>query len=401
MLILRLQTPHDTEFAYAKLDGNAVAAEWQQANWEQISKINGAQPVTLLIPTADVLLTRTLLVTTNNRHLKQALPYAMEESLVGEVEDQHFVWQTETDGMLAVAVIDRTRLKEWMAFLKQQKLRAKAILPDVFALPTVEGVPTVWLKDGQAWVRTGAYSGFSCPAVSLPLLVDSLFEAEAQERKLQLYTDQPADWQVGFAVIPETQSHLLLQKSLQAGMGLNLLNGYQDESMSNFNRNWRRWKVAAVLAVLCAGVWAGIEGMNIWQTSQQLKAAQQQNLAAFQGTFPEIKGVTVYDVRSRVKSELRRLEGANSSETGKISLLPYLTMVGKVFQQEQGLRITEIRARDGRLSVVFETPDLQAIERIGQGLTTMMGREIGVKSTQAKNVVRGEVTLGAAEGENT
>jgi len=227
-----------------------------------------------------------------------------------------------------------------------------------------------------------------------------LFEEANQERKIQLYTDQTADWQTRFNVTPETQSHVLLQKSLQAGMGLNLLNSYQDESMSNFNRNWRRWKVAAILAFLCAAVWAGIEGMSIWQTSQQLQAAKQQNLVAFQSAFPEIKDVTADDVRSRVKSELRRLEGASSSVSGKISLLPYFTMVGKVFQQEQGLRITEIRARNGRLSVVFETPDLQAIERIGQGLTTMMGREIGVKSTQAKNVVRGEITLGA-EGENT
>lgn len=400
MLILRLQTPQDTEFAYANLGVNAIAGEWRQGTWEQVSKINGGQPITLLIPTADVLLTRTLLITTNNRQLKQALPYALEESLVGEVEDQHFVWQAETGSMLAVAVIDRTRLKEWMQVLKQQKLRAKAILPDIFALPWVENTPTVWLREGQAWVRTGAYSGFSCPAISLPLLVDSLFEEANQERKIQLYTDQTADWQTRFTVTPETQSHVLLQKSLQAGMGLNLLNGYQDESMSNFNRNWRRWKVAAILAFLCAAVWAGIEGMSIWQTSQQLQAAKQQNLVAFQSTFPEIKDVTADDVRSRVKSELRRLEGTSSSVSGKVSLLPYFTMVGKVFQQEQGLRITEVRARNGRLSVVFETPDLQAIERIGQGLTTMMGREIGVKSTQAKNVVRGEITLGA-EGENT
>ena len=400
MLILRLQTPHDTEFAYANLGANTIAGEWRQGTWDQVNKINGGQPVTLLIPTADVLLTRTLLITTNNRQLKQALPYALEESLVGEVEDQHFVWQAETGSMLAVAVIDRTRLKEWMQVLKQQKLRAKAILPDLFALPWVENTPTVWLREGQAWVRTGAYSGFSCPAISLPLLVDSLFEEANQERKIQLYTDQTADWQTRFNVTPETQSHVLLQKSLQAGMGLNLLNGYQDESMSNFNRNWRRWKVAAILAFLCAAVWAGIEGMSIWQTSQQLQAAKQQNLVVFQSAFPEIKDVTADDVRSRVKSELRRLEGTSSSVSGKVSLLPYFTMVGKVFQQEQGLRITEVRARNGRLSVVFETPDLQAIERIGQGLTTMMGREIGVKSTQAKNVVRGEITLGA-EGENT
>lgn len=400
MLILRLQTPDDTEFAYAKLEGHAASAEWRQGSWAQISKINGNQPIVLLIPSADVLLTRTLLVTSNTRQLRQALPYALEESLVGEVEDQHFVWQAEDANMLAVAVIDRSRLKAWLQTLKQHKLRAKAILPDVFALPWVASMPTIWQKDGQAWVRTGAYSGFSCPAMSLPLLVDSLFEAEEQAPKVQLYTDQVTDWQQRLTIIPEPQPNHLLQASLQAGMALNLLNGYQDESMSNFNRNWRRWKVAASLAFFCAAVWGGIQGMDIWRTAQQVQAAEQQNLALFQEVFPAIKDIQPDAIRLRVKSELSLLAQANSPETDKVSLLPYLTMIGKVFQQEQGLRVTEIRARDGRLSVVFETADLNAIQRIGQGLTKLLGREILVKSTQANNIVRGEVTLGAG-GENT
>lgn len=400
MLILRLQTPDDTEFAYAKLEGHAASAEWRQGSWAQISKINGNQPIVLLIPSADVLLTRTLLVTSNTRQLRQALPYALEESLVGEVEDQHFVWQAEDANMLAVAVIDRSRLKAWLQTLKQHKLRAKAILPDVFALPWVASMPTIWQKDGQAWVRTGAYSGFSCPAMSLPLLVDSLFEAEEQAPKVQLYTDQATDWQQRLTIIPEPQPNHLLQASLQAGMALNLLNGYQDESMSNFNRNWRRWKVAASLAFFCAAVWGGIQGMDIWRTAQQVQAAEQQNLALFQEVFPAIKDIQPDAIRLRVKSELSLLAQANSPETDKVSLLPYLTMIGKVFQQEQGLRVTEIRARDGRLSVVFETADLNAIQRIGQGLTKLLGREILVKSTQANNIVRGEVTLGAG-GENT
>lgn len=400
MLILRVQTPQDSEFAYAKLDGNAVSGEWYSGTWVQVNKLNVNQPVILLIPSADVLLTRTVLVTTNARQLKQALPYALEESLVGEVEDQHFVWQAETDNTLAVAVIERERLKAWMQLLKQQKLRAKAILPDVFALPINEAMPTLWQREGQAWVRTDALSGFSCPAISVPLLVNSLFDPEAQERKLQLYTDQPATWQQAFTILPEPQPNHLLQKSLQAAMGLNLLAGHQDDSLSSFNRHWRRWKLAASLTIFCAAVWAGIQSMDIWRSAEQLKLAEQHNLSLFREIFPEVKDIDVNALRSRAASEMAKIEALNPAATDKISLLPYLTMVGKVFQQEQGLKITEIRARDGRLSVVFETPDLKATERIGKGLTTLLGREVIVKSTQANNVVRGEVTLGAG-GENT
>ena len=76
MLIIRLQTPEDQDFSYTQLGSNAISSEWVHGNWEQAVKLAGGQPVTLLIPTLDVLLTRTILVTSNSRQLRQALPFA-------------------------------------------------------------------------------------------------------------------------------------------------------------------------------------------------------------------------------------------------------------------------------------------------------------------------------------
>lgn len=393
MLIIRLQTPEDQDFSYTQLGSNAISSEWVHGNWEQAVKLAGGQPVTLLIPTLDVLLTRTILVTSNSRQLRQALPYALEESLVGELEDQHFVWQTGGSDMLDVAVIDRERLKQWMAVLRQYKLRAKAILPDVFALPWSDNMPTLWQRDGQAWVRTGACSGFSCPAASIPWLLDSLFDEGNETRAAHVYSDTAAPWQDSLKAIADRHPNMLLQRSLQDGMGLNLLSGYQDDSMSTFTRHWKRWRVAAALAVLTGGIAIGIEGMETWQLSQQLAAAQQRNLQFFNEVFPAIKDVTLQDVGSRVKSEIKRMAGETKQAAGKASVLPRMSMVAKIFQQEGVLKITEIRSRESKLSIVFEAPDLQVLDRLGQGLTAALGHEVDIKSTQANNVVRGELTL--------
>ncbi len=395
MLILRLQTPNDTEFAYTSLLGTAPSSDWQYGSWAAAEKLVGGQPVVLLIPTDDVLLTEAVVATQNSRQLKQALPYALEESLVGELEDQHFVWQARTGSdVLDVAVINRTRLKEWFNVLKLHKMRAKAILPDVFALPWADNIPTIWQRAGQIWVRTGVYSGFSCAAASAPFLLDTLFDEEDEVHSVRLYADTELDWLAGLQVTAGSHPDKLWKNSLQESMDLNLLSGYQDESMSTFTRGWKRWRVAAVLSLLTLGVAAGIEGMQAYQLSRQLQAAEAANLAVFNEVFPNISGVSARELRSRVKSEMILLDRAATGDAGtKLSPLPFLSTIGKSFQQQSGLKVTEMRIRSGKLTVVFESPDLQVVELLSQDLGKQLGYPVEIKRTQANNIVRAEFTL--------
>ena len=119
MLVIHLQHSEQHEFSYALFSGNAASANWQLGNWGAISGLARRNDVVLLIPTRDVLLLQTKLVTTNQRQLKQALPYAIEENLVGDPTEQHFVWQkqADSDDGLNVAVIERETLKSWMALM--------------------------------------------------------------------------------------------------------------------------------------------------------------------------------------------------------------------------------------------------------------------------------------------
>ncbi|CAA6810569.1 MAG: Type II secretion system protein L, partial [uncultured Thiotrichaceae bacterium] len=234
MLIIHLQNPDDHEFSYVNLSGNKASGAWKRGNWGEVSRMAQRDDVILLIPTRDILLINTTLTTTNSRHLKQALPYALEENLVEDPALQHFVWQARKDApnVLDVAVIARETLKNWMALLKKHRIKARAILPDVFALPIAEdehAVPTFVQHSGQVLVRTGPMSGFSCSASAMPLIIDGLFpekdtsksiegDAEVADENLRevwLSTDEPADWQQSLTVLREPQSDMLLSESIQ------------------------------------------------------------------------------------------------------------------------------------------------------------------------------------------
>lgn len=393
MLILRLQQPDDQTFAYTTLGNKALFNDWAQGNWADAVRLAGNQPVTLLIPTREVLLTHTGLATTNARQIRQALPFALEENLVGELEEQHFVWQEASTGGLDVAVIDYERLGAWLAVLKQHKLRAKAILPDVFMLPWTEGQPTIWQRNGQVWVRTSARNGFSCPADAAPILIEGLFEEDDAERQAQVYSDVPAQWLNGLQTVAEPFPNRLTQRYLDDALGLNLIKGYQDKSVSAFQNHWKRWRPTAIAASLALLIAAGLQGMQTYHLKRQVDASNQQNLALFQELFPTIKGVSIEDIRSRTLSEMQKLNESNAKPASKVSPIPYLASIGKSFQQDNRLKITELRIRNNKIALAFTAPDLQLVDKLQQDLKQNLGKDIEIKSNQTGKEVRAQFEL--------
>ena len=399
MLIIHLQHPDEHQFSYAILTGSATSSAWKQGNWGEVSRLAQRENTVLLIPTRDVLLIRASLVTANSRQLKQALPYALEENLIGDPVEQHFVWQPVKDvpNHYDVAVISRATLKRWLAVLKKHKIRARSLLPDVFALPLSArdpAVPVIVRHDGQLLVRTGELSGFSAVADAAPLLIDSLFTETAEERLVSLYSDQQDGWQEGLSVIDSPQPDVLQAESIRLGMGLNLLNGYQDVSMSSFNRNWKRWRVAAVIALLTLGILAGIEAVQTLRLKERLAMEERENLSLFKQVFPEIKNIDVRSMRSRVQSEIRLLEQAVGQDDGaRPSPLPYMSTVAKRFQAQKQFTITEIRSRNGQLVIRFDSPSVELLEKLTQDLSQELGFEPEIKSTLSGGGVSAELTL--------
>lgn len=396
MLVIRLQTPNDPEPAWATLNGKP--AEWTHGSWERLLPLALArgQELVLLIPSREVLLTQTSVNTRNQRQLQQAIPFALEDSIADDLENQHIVWQTQTGTSLVdVAVIRRARLREWVDALHGHQLRALAILPDLFALPWETDTTTLWQQGDNIWVRTGELSGYASTRPALPLLLDNMTTGKTAPVRLRLYSDQATTWAADprFDLINETQAEQLLPTSLQPALKLNLLNGLQDENRAQLRQHWQRWRLAAGLAAVAALLGLGIYAFDSYRLQQQLDALDTQNLQLFAELFPEASNVDPRGLKSRLASELARI-GSKSTDTGTDSPLPQLASFAEAMTSTGGLTVEDIRAQTGTLTINLQAQNQQAIETLRDTLEKSLGNPVELQSSRTADSVKATLTLG-------
>ncbi|MBJ6611569.1 MAG: hypothetical protein JG718_14505 [Candidatus Thiothrix moscowensis] len=395
MLVIRLQTPDDNEPAWALLEG--AAADWTHGSWETLLPLARGQQVVLLIPSRDALLTSTNINTRNQRQLKQAIPYALEDALAGDPEDQHIVWQAHPDStQVDVAIIERSRLSEWLASLRTRQLRANAILPDVFALPWESDTLTLWQQGEQVWIRTSELGGLACNSHTLPLIITSLRETNPAPLRLRLYADQPISWanDEHFTLIPEVHAEQLHAASLQNAMKLNLLHGWQAEDSARLKQQLQRWRMAAGLALAALLLGLGLYGINTYRLQQQLNALDAENLQLFAELFPDAASdLDPRGLKTRLESELLKLRGT-AGESGGDSSLTHLATLAEALSQVDGLSVKNITTQSGSLSIELQTQDEQAVESLRTALESSIGGSVDLKTSRSADTIKANLTLG-------
>lgn len=113
--------------------------------------------VVALVGAAQVLRTAVTIPLRNPAKIRQALPFALEEQLAGDVEGQHFACaRRDADGLVEVAVADRELVDGWRAACEAAGLRLDGLYAESDAVAAVPNTLTVWLGPEQAIVRDAA-----------------------------------------------------------------------------------------------------------------------------------------------------------------------------------------------------------------------------------------------------
>lgn len=326
-LVIYLPTA-DTEQPIWATDGISYVGEIEQLQFEASEK-----EVVVVVPAQDVVMMMVDLPKMSRARQLQALPFAVEEQIIGDLETQHFAAGHEQVGLsLPVAIVEKQKLEAWMNLLKSWKIMPAYMISSVFLLPYSEFAWHVWQHDDMAIVRQDKWRGFACDIVNLNACV--------QEHSVETVT-------TGLAELMQATA------SLAKIDGVNLLQG--DFATKGANRTAVRlgWKVATALGIAFVVTLFLNPLVSITILGQKVHALNAQIADIYKRQFPD--SVNMIAPKQRMQEKWQHL----ANEAGEDLALRQLAILGKAKVEVPSIKISRLDYQNGisTLEVVAANSD--------------------------------------------
>ena len=401
--------PNPTENAeplayWLTMQDGRIASEIKQGDLAAAAADIGGENVIAYIPGIDILLTRVALPTGRKSQLRNALPYALEENLIDDVDELHCALgpQLET-GKFVAAVTRHDKINYWHQLLLSTGLHIQTLLPDFLLLPYTPQGWTIACEGNTAYVRTTAAEGFVCQINVLPLFLQKELQTDEEHipERITFYGCLPFDDSImGDAIT--SQCELVQHPPIGSGnviellannpltvTSLNLLQGEYAPS-SRIMQRLRPWYTSAILAGVL--IMFGFIGSVAEYVSLQRQNAdlEQQITQVFRQTFPDVKRIV--NPASQMRSRVDELRGKGRASGPDFSQM--LAKVAPVFAKSKGVTAQHLRYQMGQMEILLETPDLQSLENLKNRLSDAVPWEVELKSANSiENKVQGRILI--------
>lgn len=158
------------------------------ANCEQLTKLAANKKVIVVVPAFDVLLTSVNLPKMARARLLKAIPFALEDELINDIEELHFAISEKREIPQPVLVVAKDKLKEWIGILEDIGIKADVMVPISLAIPYEENALSVAIIDKLAVIRQSQWKGFACEKHNLNhLLKAAIADSEIKPEKINYY----------------------------------------------------------------------------------------------------------------------------------------------------------------------------------------------------------------------
>jgi general secretion pathway protein L len=390
-LVLRLANP--ISWVITGADGGRLGPV-ATGEFADAAPVAAERQVVVIAPGSSITLARPELPVKSGTRLAQVVPYAMEESLAGEVEQFHFaIGMTDDAGATEVAALRREELRGWLDALAAAGIQPAAVIPDNPAKTVVV------IDSGQLLVRAPG---------SLPVALDAepltesfaLAGLEGEDRHVQLYVAQQ-DWQysremietlrevtgsLDLQILPDGALPLLAAAAVRPG-ALSLLQG-EFTRRAGWRAEWQRWRVAAFLAMAALALHVGVRGydlLSLHAEQRRLDAAIEQ---AARVALPDVERIE--DARAQVE---QRLAGAGGADPE--GFLGQLAAVAGALAGAPGPRLESLGWRERVLQLQVVAANTDAIARFAQGVNARGLSADVASTTNSEKGVEAQIQIAA------
>lgn len=334
-----------------------------------------AERVQLVIPAAQVLITRARLPPAARRRADSVLAFAVEEETAGAPEANQVSWLGSVEHAAGntevLAVVDRQGLARWRDALGAVGIHAYEVHCEMLLLPWAPGEWSFAWDGHEGFVRSGEFEGAATdcgdrkvPPLSLRLLLDAASAHKSRPDSIALYVTTPD-------AAPDIEAW---QRSL--GIALRFAGPWDWRAAAPdagiaFVRERQRWRLlAGVAARLRLAAWIAAGALAIhavalvtdWTLlAGQQRALRQQMEARFRAAFPD--AVAVVDPALQMRRKLAEARhAAGLSDSG--DFLPLLEQIAAGMKELPAGSVRVASYEGGRITLELVATEEAAVRRV-------------------------------------
>lgn len=356
-----------------------------------LADVRGKQLVAL-VPGERVLSTQVNVPTRNRARMLKALPFAVEDQLVCEVESQHVAAGAQTEDMsVAVNVVAREDMTAWCATLAEAGLKPDVMLADYMALPDNHEQAVIVLEDERALARTGA-TGFVCALENLRDYWAALEPTPAEVRLYDARTTPRDDISLNGTVIDyrgwNDQPLALFAGAPERG-AINLLQGaFAPQQQSRTNQ--RLWRIAAAVAAVWLVLLSIFAISDYFMLRARAGELEHQIATRFNALLPNQPLVN-----ARVQIE-QALEARGGGSTDFVALLARLA---PVIEDHSSVSLQALQYRGQTLTMRVTAPSIAALDSLRRALAANSAFQVELESATASGGgVDGRLSISRSSG---
>jgi len=368
-LVLSLSSvPNQFRWCWRDAQGNTEkAVTGDQAKLQSVINAQGKSSIeTWLILPGEKCVTRELEYNEKEKkHLRNLLPFQLEESLIGDVEDIHLAIASPRNGKISIAYADKDWIKEQIERIKNLGLDIIrcSVLPLIWGQNSEANEWIMAIYEQQLHVHYGADLGFSVP-LSQSARALTLLLAERKPESIILRAADESSIAELESILPAALQELPRTHEIKS-WNQNLSMTSVDLCQGEFSRRlpverwWKLWKSVMTFAGIClliALVSLIIQIRQLNKENLQIRAATEKaaRLAIPQGklTNPE----------RQVANLLSQLQPTHQSA----GLMELLSISLPAVSQSADVKIKALNfsQETGELAISLQAKDFSAFEKI-------------------------------------
>jgi len=374
--------------------------------------------IVILVPASKVLRLNVRIPLKGNARIRQALPFALEEQLAGDIDKQHFAFSKKDEkGELPVAVVSRVQLRHWLDLLHEHQIVPAAIYSESDALSVAPATARVLLSNNQVIISDPAgeitVADESAMETLLDLFLDNqeaALENDATVAPVSLiiycsqatYDQHHSLWDRLQMRTENIEIKLLadgalpyLAHQIKTHANVNLLQGaFAPKTELPFE--WPQWRIAAILLISFLGLNLVYKGVEYWQLSNADAALDAAAAEVFNTTFPGVG--TVSDPWNELRSRLGASGSGTDDSENSTDFSEALEVLSGAFAQVPGLSMETLSFRSGSLDLQLIAPDVAALDRLRQLISDPGQFSAEIQSANPSDeVIEGRINIKRAE----